>query len=144
MTGLTIVIAATAGLIAYRYAFIEPRVWGGICAAAAPPLACLPRAGLLWLQREYLWGAISLALGLWAFFGRGGFAVQELQRHLGHDRRGPRRLGLAPPRKLARPANHVLTRYYQRRLRLNRSKGGTASSSAQAFHASDWPFSLPS
>jgi hypothetical protein len=76
MTGLTIVIAATAGLIAYRYAFIEPRVWGGICAAAAPPPACLPRAGLLWLQREYLWGAISLALGLWAFFGQGGFAVQ--------------------------------------------------------------------
>jgi hypothetical protein len=36
----------------------------------------VPRSGLLWLQREYLLGTVSLGLGLWALFGRGGFGVQ--------------------------------------------------------------------
>jgi hypothetical protein len=74
--GLGVVAAAWAGLMAYRYAFIEPRAWGAVCAAASVPFACVPRAGLLWLQREYLLGAVPLVLGLWALFGRGGFAVQ--------------------------------------------------------------------
>ena len=74
--GLLAVGAATAGLIAYRAYFIEPREWGGICAAAGAPLACLPRAGLIWLQGRYLWGAASLALGLWGFAWGGGFAAQ--------------------------------------------------------------------
>jgi hypothetical protein len=71
--GLAVVVAATAGIIAYRYAYIEPRSWGAICAAAAPPLACAPRFALLWLQQKYLWGGVSLALGLAAFLWRGPF-----------------------------------------------------------------------
>jgi hypothetical protein len=74
--GLAVVAAATAGLLAYRAAFIEPRAWGAICAAATPPLACLPRAGLLWMQQRYLWGAIALALGVLAFLARAPFAVR--------------------------------------------------------------------
>jgi hypothetical protein len=73
--GLALVAASIAGMIAYRAAYIEPRAWGAVCAAAAPPLACAPRAALLWLQQKYLWGAIALALGLWAFLWRGPFAV---------------------------------------------------------------------
>ncbi len=69
--GLVVVAAAGVGMWAYRAAYIEPRAWGVLCAAAAPPLACLPRAGLLWLQREYLWGGIALLLGMWAFLARG-------------------------------------------------------------------------
>jgi len=73
---LGVVIAWTVGMIAYRYAYIEPRAWGAICAAAAgAPMACVPRAGLLWLQREYIWGGVALALGLWAFAFRGPFWV---------------------------------------------------------------------
>jgi hypothetical protein len=71
-------VAAVAGslglLIAYRAWFIEPREWGAACAAATAPLACAPRAGLLWLQQYGLWGGGGLALGLWAFLG-GPFAV---------------------------------------------------------------------
>ena len=74
--GLAVVAACTAGLIAYRYVYIEPRAWGTICAAAeGAPVACYPRAALVWLQREYLWGGIALALGLWAFLARGPFVV---------------------------------------------------------------------
>ena len=74
--GLAIVVAATAGLIIYRAIYIEPRAWGAICAAAAgAPLACAPRAALVWLQREYLWGGIALGLGLVAFLCRGPFVV---------------------------------------------------------------------
>ncbi len=73
--GLAVVAAAGAGMALYRATYIEPRAWGTVCAAAGRPLACLPRAGLLWLQREYLWGAVALLLGLWAFLGRGPFVV---------------------------------------------------------------------
>ena len=75
MVGLAVVAAATAGIIAYRYAYIEPRVWGAICAASAPPMACAPRMALLWLQQKYLWGSIALGLGLVAFLCRGPFWV---------------------------------------------------------------------
>ncbi len=67
--GLAMVAASLAGLILYRQAYVEPREWVGLCAAAAPPMACLPRAGLVWLQHWYLWGTGALALGLWAFLG---------------------------------------------------------------------------
>jgi hypothetical protein len=63
-------------LLGYRAAFIEPRSWGAICAGSAPPLACLPRAGLLWMQQLYLWGGLALALGLWAFLLRAPFAAR--------------------------------------------------------------------
>ena len=67
--------AATCGIIAYRYVYIEPRAWGAICAAANAPAPCVPRAALLWLQQKYLWGAGSLSLGMFAFIMRRPFAV---------------------------------------------------------------------
>ena len=73
--GLAVVAAAWAAIIAYRYAYIEPREWGAICASASPPLACAPRTALLWLQQKYAWGGAALALGLVAFLRRGPFAV---------------------------------------------------------------------
>lgn len=66
--GLAVVAVSIAALLVYRYLFIEPREWGALC-TANPPLACAPRAALLWLQHYYLWGAGALALGLWAFMG---------------------------------------------------------------------------
>ena len=69
--GLAIVAACAAAIFAYRALYIEPRVWGGLCAGAAPPLSCIPRTSVLWLQREYLWGGFALALGLGAFLKRG-------------------------------------------------------------------------
>jgi hypothetical protein len=68
--GLLIVFAAIAGLVAFRRAYVEPRIWGDFCAAADPPIMCLPRAWLLWLQHRQLWGLAGLACGLWAFFRR--------------------------------------------------------------------------
>ncbi len=74
--GLAAGVLVTAALIAYRHVFLEPRAWGTACVSAEPPLACLPRAGLIWLQHYYLMGAVSLALGLWGLAWRGGFAAQ--------------------------------------------------------------------
>ena len=65
--GLAAVVAAVAGVIAFRFAYVEPREWGALCAGASPPAACLPRAGLLWLQQHGLWGLAALMAGLWAF-----------------------------------------------------------------------------
>ena len=70
--GLLIAIGVLGAMLGYRAAYVEPREWGALCAAAAPPLACAPRAALLWLQHWQLWGAGALGLGLWAFLGRGG------------------------------------------------------------------------
>lgn len=62
-----------AALLAYRAAYVEPRDWAAVCAAAplpaSVPWACLPRAALLWMQQYGLWGAAALALGLAAFLG---------------------------------------------------------------------------
>jgi hypothetical protein len=68
------VAAALALLVLYRSWFIEPREWGALCVATPAPWACTPRAALLWLQMEGLWGLGGLVLGLWAFLG-GPFAV---------------------------------------------------------------------
>ena len=81
--GLGIVAAATALLIVYRYVYIEPRYWGAACALASAPSACIPRGWLIFLQRYYLWGGSALALGLWSFVDRGGFATQILAIVLG-------------------------------------------------------------
>ena len=56
-------------LLAYRHVYVEPREWGAVCAAVAPPWACLPRAGLIWMQHYGLWGGLTLALGSAAFVG---------------------------------------------------------------------------
>jgi len=69
--GLAVVAVWVAALLAYRHFAIEPREWGAICAAVPAPLACAPRAALLWLQFWQLWGAAALALGLAAFVGAG-------------------------------------------------------------------------
>jgi len=75
LVGLAVVAATAGGMASYRAAFIEPRAWGVACAAAVAPFACVPRAGLLWLQRDYLFGGVALALGLLAFLARGPFAL---------------------------------------------------------------------
>lgn len=67
IAGIAVVVVLTAGLLAYRAWFIEPRAWGAICDAAQAPLACLPRQGLLWAQYQYAWGLVALLLGLGAF-----------------------------------------------------------------------------
>jgi hypothetical protein len=69
LIGLSIVLAATGGLLLYRHVYVEPRAWGAICAPFDAPFACVPRAWLLWLQYEYLWGLGGLALGVAAFLG---------------------------------------------------------------------------
>ena len=76
--GLGAVLASSGALLAYRAWFIEPRAWGAICAAAAPPLACLPRHWLLWMQQYYLWGTTALALGLAVFLLRLAFPLRVL------------------------------------------------------------------
>jgi hypothetical protein len=74
--GLAVVAAAVAGFVAYRQVYLEPRAWGALCAAAAPPAACMPRAGLIWLQHYYLLGAGSLLAGLLGFAYWGRFPAQ--------------------------------------------------------------------
>jgi hypothetical protein len=75
LAGLVVAAGALAGFLAFRV-YIEPRAWGALCVSAAPPLACLPRGGLIWMQRFSLWGSLSLAFGLWGFAWCGGFAAQ--------------------------------------------------------------------
>jgi hypothetical protein len=67
--GLLVVAACLGGLLLYRASVVEPRAWGALCAAAAPPLSCAPRQALLWLQYQYLWGIGALLCGLAAFVG---------------------------------------------------------------------------
>ena len=68
--GVASVLASLAALLAFRAGFVDAREWGAICAAAAPPLPCVPRDGLLWLQYWSLWGFAALALGLAALLTR--------------------------------------------------------------------------
>jgi hypothetical protein len=74
--GVAVVVAAIAGCIGYRRVYLEPRMWGALCAAAAAPAACVPRAGLIWLQQYYLLGVGSLVAGVWGFAYGGRFAAQ--------------------------------------------------------------------
>ena len=80
--GLLSVLAALGAMLGYRALHVEPREWGALCAAASVPLACHPRAALLWLQHWQLWGAGALGSGLWAFLG-GPFAVRVAAVALG-------------------------------------------------------------
>jgi hypothetical protein len=82
VVGCTTVMVVVTGLLLYRAAFIEPRIWGAACAAVAPPPACSVRTGLLWMQYQGLWGIGALAFGLWAFRG-GPFAIQVVAVALG-------------------------------------------------------------
>jgi hypothetical protein len=74
--GLTAAVVTTAIVILYRLYILEPRAWGAVCAQAARPAACLPRAGLIWLQGEYLLGSLPLAFGIWGLAYGGGYPAQ--------------------------------------------------------------------
>lgn len=64
------VLLAVGAMALYRHLYVEPREWGALCLdLSRAPLACRPRAALLWLQHWQLWGAGALLLGLWAFLG---------------------------------------------------------------------------
>lgn len=67
--GLLVAAGVLGAMLLYRHVYVEPREWGAICAAAEVPLACRPRAALLWMQHWQLWGGGALALGIWAFLG---------------------------------------------------------------------------
>jgi hypothetical protein len=79
-------LAAAAGVLGlmllFRHVYVEPREWSSLCLGAAPPLACRPRAALLWLQHWQLWGGEAALLGLWAFLG-GPFWVRVAAVALG-------------------------------------------------------------
>jgi hypothetical protein len=78
-------VAAAGGLglmLLFRHVYVEPREWGSLCLGAAPPLACRPRAALLWLQHWQLWGGGAMLLGLWTFLG-GPFWVRVAAVALG-------------------------------------------------------------
>jgi len=67
------VVVFVAAILAFRAAYIEPRIWGAACVAAQKPtIVCIPRAGLLWGQRFDIWGGGALGLGAIAFFTRAG------------------------------------------------------------------------
>jgi hypothetical protein len=66
--GLAAVAALGGGMFAFRELAIVPRATVGLCAAADAPGFCAPRAAVLWLQYQQLFGWGALALGLAAFF----------------------------------------------------------------------------
>ncbi len=55
------------GAAAFRQMAIVPRATVGICAAANAPGFCAPRALVLWLQYEQLFGWAAFLLGVFAF-----------------------------------------------------------------------------
>lgn len=70
LVALLAVAAAIGMMVAYRHVYVEPRAWGALCLdLSQAPLACQPRAALLWLQHWQLWGAFAMGLGIWAFVG---------------------------------------------------------------------------
>ena len=83
LLALVAVLAAVGAMVLYRYVGVEPREWGAACLdLSRAPLACYPRAGLLWLQHWQLWGGAALALGLWCFV-RAPFAARPAAVALG-------------------------------------------------------------
>jgi hypothetical protein len=56
-----------AGAFAFRQLAIVPRATVGLCAAAAAPPICAPRAAVLYLQYIQAFGWTALALGILAF-----------------------------------------------------------------------------
>ncbi|MDU7523585.1 MAG: hypothetical protein E7K72_19735 [Roseomonas mucosa] len=73
------VLLAVGAMALYRHLYVEPREWGALCLdLSRAPLACRPRAALLWLQHWQLWGAgnynaswgmLGAVLGAWAWIG---------------------------------------------------------------------------
>jgi hypothetical protein len=66
--GLWAILFIGVGFFAFREFAIVPRATVGLCAAAAAPPICAPRAAVLWLQYEQLFGWAALLLGLAGFF----------------------------------------------------------------------------
>ncbi len=64
---LALVSLIGGGAAAFRQLAIVPRATVGICAAADAPAFCAPRAAVLWLQYEQLFGWAAFFLGLAAF-----------------------------------------------------------------------------
>jgi hypothetical protein len=65
--GLWLVAMIGVGMFAFRELAIVPRATVGLCAAANAPAICAPRAAVLWLQYQQLFGWAALALGVAAF-----------------------------------------------------------------------------
>jgi hypothetical protein len=64
---LALVAVIGGGAAAFRQLAIVPRATVGLCAAANAPAFCAPRAAVLWLQYEQLFGWAAFFLGLAAF-----------------------------------------------------------------------------
>ncbi len=68
--GVTAIALIGVGMALFRQVAIAPRTTVGLCAAANAPVAfCAPRAAVLWLQYEQLFGWAALILGLIGFCG---------------------------------------------------------------------------
>lgn len=94
LPALVLVVVAIAGAMFYRRYGVEPRFWAAACIARNPPLGCVPRMAVVWLQGQGLWGWAALALGFAAFITRrfplaiaalifGGAAVVNFNASLG-------------------------------------------------------------
>ncbi len=94
LPALVLVVAAITGAVYYRRYGVEPRFWAAACIARNPPFGCVPRAAVVWLQGQNLWGWTALVLGLAAFITRrfslaiaaliiGGAAVVNFNAGLG-------------------------------------------------------------
>lgn len=77
--GIWAVALIGVGMFTFRQLTIVPRATVGMCAAANAPAICVPRAAVLWLQYQQLFGLAALLLGLAAFVsGRRWFGVLAL------------------------------------------------------------------
>jgi len=94
LPALVLVVTAIVGAVCYRRLGVEPRFWAAACIAHNPPFGCVPRAAVVWLQGQDLWGWTALVVGLAAFIARrfslaiaalilGGAAVVNFNASLG-------------------------------------------------------------
>ncbi len=65
--GLTVIAILGVGAWLFRFQAIQPFWTVGACAAANRPGFCVPRAAVLWLQYEGLFGWTAFVLGVAAF-----------------------------------------------------------------------------
>ena len=74
--GLTAVAVIGVGTWLFRFQAIQPFWTVGACAGANRPEFCAPRAAVLWLQYQQLFGWTAFVLGVAAFMlGRRWLAV---------------------------------------------------------------------
>jgi hypothetical protein len=65
--GLTVIAVLGVGAWLFRFQFIQPFWTVGACASAHAPGFCGPRAVVLWLQYQQVFGWVALVLGVAAF-----------------------------------------------------------------------------